>query len=125
LGPERLAEAVTELVRKRVAVIFTGNNVGALAAKAVTSDIPIVFVVGIDPVGMGLVSSINRPGGNATGVYFRVSALEPKRFELVRQLLPRLLLVGVLANPDNPNFGPHVADLQAAAPAGLQMLVLP
>src|SRR4029079_4230682 len=65
------------LVRPRVSVIFTANNVGTLAAKAASSDIPIVFVVGLDPVVMGLVSSINRPGGNATGVSFRVSALEP------------------------------------------------
>jgi putative ABC transport system substrate-binding protein len=123
--PERLPEFAADLVRRRVSVIFTGNNVGALAAKAATSDIPIVFVVGLDPVVMGLVSSINRPGGNATGVSFRVSALEPKRFELLRNLLPQMSSVGALVNPDNPNAPNHVRDLKAtAAPTGLQLLIL-
>ncbi|MEH2538417.1 MULTISPECIES: ABC transporter substrate-binding protein [unclassified Bradyrhizobium] len=98
---------------------------GALAAKAATSRIPIVFVVGLDPVVMGLVSSINRPGGNATGVSFRVSALEPKRFELLRNLLPQVSSVGALVNPDNPNAQSHVRDLRAAAsPSGLQLYIL-
>ena len=115
---------MADLVRRRVTVIFTANNVGALAAKAATSDIPIVFVVGLDPLLMGLVSSINRPGGNATGVSFQVSALEPKRFELVRNLLPQVSLVGVLVNPDNPNAKNTTRDLQAAVPAsGLQLLI--
>jgi putative ABC transport system substrate-binding protein len=116
---------MADFVRRRVTVIFTANNVGALAAKAATSDIPIVFVFGLDPVLMGLVSSINRPGGNVTGVSFQVSALEPKRFELVRNLLPQVSLVGVLVNPDNPNAKSHARDLQAAVPAsGLQLLIL-
>jgi ABC-type uncharacterized transport system substrate-binding protein len=122
---QRLPEFVADMVRRRVSVIFTGNNVGALAAKAATSDIPIVFVVGLDPVMMGLVSSINRPGGNATGVSFRVSALEPKRFELLRNLLPQVSFVGALVNPDNPNAANHVKDLKAAAsPSGQQLLFL-
>ena len=122
---QRLPEFAADMVRRRVAVIFTGNNVGALAAKAATSDIPIVFVVGLDPVAMGLVSSINRPGGNATGVAFRVSALEPKRFELLRNLLPQVSFVGVLVNPDNPNAASAVRDLKAAAsPSGQQLLLL-
>jgi putative tryptophan/tyrosine transport system substrate-binding protein len=119
---QRLPEFVADMVRRRVSVIFTGNNVGALAAKA-TSDIPIVFIVGLDPVAMGLVSSINRPGGNATGVAFRVSALEPKRFELLRTLLPQVSFVGALVNPDNPNAANHVRDLKAAA-SGQQLLFL-
>jgi len=95
-----------------------------LAAKAATSDIPIV-IVGLDPVAMGLVSSINRPGGNATGVAFRVSALEPKRFELLRTLLPQVSFVGALVNPDNPNAANHLRDLKAAAsPSGQQLLFL-
>ena len=122
---QRLPEFAADMVRRRVSVIFTGNNVGALAAKAATSDIPIVFVVGLDPVVMGLVSSINRPGGNATGVSFRVSALEPKRFELLRILLPQVSSVGALVNPDNPNAASVVRDLKAAAsPSGLQLLIL-
>ncbi len=122
---QRLPEFVADMVRRRVSVIFTGNNVGALAAKAATSDIPIVFIVGLDPVAMGLVSSINRPGGNATGVAFRVSALEPKRFELLRTLLPQVSFVGALVNPDNPNAANHLRDLKAAAsPSGQQLLFL-
>jgi putative ABC transport system substrate-binding protein len=119
----RLPGLMADLVRRRVAVIFTGNNVGTLAAIAATSDVPIVFVFGLDPVLMGLVASINRPGGNATGVSFQVSALEPKRFELVRNLVPQVSLVGVLVNPDNPNAKNQ--DLQAVAPAsGPQLLIL-
>ena len=74
----RMPDLAADLVRQRVAVICTTSNVGALAAKAATSDIPILFVFGIDPVCTGLVSSLNRPGGNATGVAFLTSALEPK-----------------------------------------------
>ena len=78
---------MADLVRRRVTVIFTANNVGALAAKAATSDIPIVFVVGLDPVLMGLVSSINRPGGNATGVSFQCEASQARGFRYVQ--IPR------------------------------------
>jgi putative tryptophan/tyrosine transport system substrate-binding protein len=123
LSPERLADFAADFVGRRVSVIFTGSNVGALAAKAATTDIPIVFVVGLDPVALGLVSSINRPGGNATGVAFRVSALEPKRFELLRNLLPNLPSVGGLVNPDNPNAESHVKDLRSAA-LGLRLVIL-
>ena len=120
---EELRDAAADLVRKRVAIIFTADNGGALAAKATTSETPIVFVVGLDPVAMGLAASINRPGGNATGVSFRVSALEPKRFELLRALLPKESLVGVLINPDNPNA--DASALRAAASSsGLQLIVL-
>jgi putative tryptophan/tyrosine transport system substrate-binding protein len=122
---QRVPEFATYMVQQRVSVIFTGSNVAAMAAKAATSDIPIVFVVGLDPVSMGLVSSINRPGGNATGISFRVSALEPKRFELLRNLLPQLSSVSVLVNPDNPNAQTHVTDLNtAAAPFRLRLLIL-
>ncbi|MEZ2148042.1 ABC transporter substrate-binding protein [Bradyrhizobium sp. DN5] len=120
---EELRDAAADLVRKRVALIFTADNGGALAAKATTSEIPIVFVVGLDPVAMGLAASINRPAGNATGVAFQVSALEPKRFELLHALLPHASLVGVLVNPDNPNA--DVTGLRSAASSsGLQLLVL-
>ncbi len=83
---EQVPELVADLVRRRVAVICTGNNVTTLAVKKATSEIPHVFAIGLDPVLMGLVSSINRPGGNATGVYFLTTLLEPKRLELVRVL---------------------------------------
>jgi putative tryptophan/tyrosine transport system substrate-binding protein len=122
---EHMPAVAAALVKDRVSVIVSANNPGALAAKAATSEIPIVFAVGLDPVQMGLVAAINRPGGNATGVAFRVSALEPKRFELLRQLLPRVQLAGVLVNPENPNFDVHVKELQsAAATSGLQLLIL-
>jgi putative ABC transport system substrate-binding protein len=124
-GDENLKDVVADLLRKRVALVFTADNAGALAARAATSEIPIVFVVGLDPVAMGLVSSINRPGGNATGVSFSGSALEPKRFELVRTLSPQASKVGVLVNPDNPNAENHAKDLRAAASSsGLQLLLL-
>jgi putative ABC transport system substrate-binding protein len=123
--PERVPELVADLVRRRVAVICTGSNVTTLAVKKVNSEIPLVFVIGLDPVLMGLVSTINRPGGNATGVYFLTTLLEPKRLELVRMLLPEVELVAALVNPDNPNAENHIKDLNAAARTfGLQLLIL-
>jgi putative ABC transport system substrate-binding protein len=122
---ERVPELVADLVRRRVNVICTGNNVTALAVKNATSEIPLVFVIGLDPVTMGLVATINRPGGNATGVYFLTTLLSPKRLELMRVLLPQARLVAVLVNPDNPNAEDHIRDLQAAAGTfGLQLVVL-
>jgi putative tryptophan/tyrosine transport system substrate-binding protein len=123
--PERLPELAADLVRRRVAVICTTSNVATLAVKKASSEIPLVFVVGLDPVLMGLVPAIGRPGGNATGVSFLTSSLEPKRLELMRVLLPRVELVAALVNPDNPNAESHIQDLQAATPAfGLQLLIL-
>jgi putative ABC transport system substrate-binding protein len=120
---ERVPELVADLVRRRVAVICTGSNVTTLAVKQTNSEIPHVFVIGLDPVLMGLVSTINRPGGNATGVHFLTSLLEPKRLELVRVLLPQVEVVAVFVNPDNPNA--EQKDLQAAARTfGLQLLIL-
>ena len=122
---EGLPELVADLIRRRVAVICTGNNVTTLAVKKATSEIPLVFVFGLDPVLMGLVSTINRPGGNATGVSFLTSSLEPKRLELVRVLLPQAELVAALVNPDNPNAESHIKDLQAATGTfGMQLFVL-
>jgi putative ABC transport system substrate-binding protein len=122
---ERVPELVADLIRRRVSVICTSNNVTALAVKKATSEIPLVFVIGLDPVLMGLVSTINRPGGNATGVYFLTTILAPKRLELMRALLPQVDVVAALVNPDNPNAEDHVRDLQAAAGTfGLQLLVL-
>ena len=121
---KRMPDLVADLIRRRVTVICTPSNGAALAAKAATSQIPIVFAVGLDPVRMGLVSALNRPGGNATGVAFLTSALVPKSVELVRQLLPRVASIAALINPDNPNAESHRRDLQAAASAiGLQMLI--
>ena len=123
---ERLPELAADLVRRGVAVICTPSNVATLAAKAATSHIPIVFVVGLDPVLMGIVSAIDRPGGNATGVFFPTSALEPKRLELVRELLPGISVVAALVNLDNPNAESHTKDLKAAASKlALRMRILP
>jgi putative ABC transport system substrate-binding protein len=123
--PERLPELAADLVHLRVAVICTGSNATTLAVKKATSEIPLVFTIGLDPVLMGLVSAIGRPGGNATGVYFLTTLLEPKRLELMRVLVPQLKLVAALVNPDNPNAESHIKDLQAAARAfELQLLIL-
>ena len=122
---ERVPELVADLIRRRVNVICTSNNVTALAVKKATSEIPLVFVIGLDPILTGLVSTINRPGGNATGVYFLTTLLAPKRLELMRALLPQAEVVAALVNPDNPNAEDHVRDLQAAAGTfGLQLRVV-
>jgi putative ABC transport system substrate-binding protein len=119
---ERIPDLAAELVNRRVAVICTPSNVTTLAVKKLTSEIPIVFVVGLDPVLMGVVLAIGRPGGNATGVSFLTSSLEPKRLELMRILLPQVELVAALVNPDNPNAESHIRDLEAATRTfGLQL----
>ena len=101
---ERLSELASELVRRHVAVVAAvGGNVTALATKAASSTIPIIFVVGTDPVKDGLVSSFNRPGGNATGVSLVTAELGPKRLELLRELVPPDAIIAVLINPKNPD----------------------
>ena len=101
---DRLPALAAELVGRQVALIFTtGSVVSAIAAKSATSTIPIVFANGSDPVKYGLVASLNRPGGNVTGVTFYNSGLGPKRIELLRQLVPQAATIGLLVNPNNPN----------------------
>ena len=91
-------------MRRHVAVVAAvGGNVTALATKAASSTIPIIFVVGTDPVKDGLVSSFNRPGGNATGVSLVTAELGPKRLELLRELAPPDAIIAVLINPKNPD----------------------
>ena len=115
---DRLPEAANELVRRRVAVIFaSGGVVSAVAAKAATSTIPIVFVNGSDPVKFGLVASYNRPGGNITGINFLQISLEHKRLELLREMIPKAGVIAVLLNPNNPNAESQSNDVQAAARA--------
>src|SRR5271167_4335289 len=99
---DRLAALAADLVRRRVAVIVTGNTPGALAAKAATTTIPIVFGSGFDPVAQGLVASLNRPGANVTGIANLAAELSPKLLQLLRELLPNAALFGVLADPANP-----------------------
>jgi putative ABC transport system substrate-binding protein len=114
--PDRLPAQATELVQRRVALIVaTGGNLPALAAKAATSTIPIIFTGGGDPVKLGLVASLSRPGGNATGLANIGISLEPKRFELLRDLVPRGMSIAYLVNPRNPGAMAAVKEVQAAA----------
>jgi len=100
---DRLPEMADELVRRRVAVIATGGDRAAVAAKAATATIPIVFMLGIDPVAAGIVPSLGRPGGNLTGVSFLNSELTPKRVELLHELIPKVSTVALLINPRGPD----------------------
>jgi putative ABC transport system substrate-binding protein len=123
---DRLAGQAAEFVRQRVAVIFAGSLPAALAAKAATTTIPIVFVMGADPVKFGVVASLNQPGGNVTGVTQFYGALGGKRLELIRELVPTASIIAVFTNPRNPNSEDHLADVRTAAQAmGQRILVFP
>ncbi len=114
-----------ELVRRQVAVITAGAFPAALAAKTATTTIPIVFSIGVDPVAFGLVTSLNRPGGNITGVTNLNLDLGPKQLEVLHQLVPTATVMAALINPTNPNAEMHASDLQTAAGAlGVQLRVL-
>jgi putative ABC transport system substrate-binding protein len=123
---DRLPALAVDLVRRRVAVLVTtGGEPSALAAKAATSTIPHVFTVGGDPVKIGLVASLNRPGGNATGVTLMTSTPETKRLGLLHDLVPSAVVVGVLINPLYQEAQAQLRELQEAARAiGLRILVL-
>ena len=123
---DRLPPLAADLVRRQVAVIAaTGGNNSALVAKTTTSTIPIVFTSSDNPVERGLVASINRPGGNVTGVSWFDAELGPKRLGLLHELVPNATIVALLINPNNPESVRQPAELQEAARAiGLQLVVL-
>ena len=122
---DRLPAMAADLVRRNATVIAALGPPAALAAKAATSTIPIVFVTGSDPVQAGLVASLNRPGGNVTGVYLLLIGLEGKRLGLLRDLVPHVKLTGLLINPRSPDSEAQSRALQAAARGvGQQILVV-
>jgi len=112
---DRLPELAAELVADPAAVIVTNAPSAALVAKAATATIPIVFTMGADPIDLGLVSSLNRPGGNVTGVNFLVKTLTAKRLELLRELMPSATVIGFLTNLTNPASDSETKEVQAAA----------
>ena len=114
---DRLPAQATELVRRAVDVIVASGPPAANAARVATTSIPIVFVVGLDPVAAGLVASFNRPGGNATGITLVSGPLGQKRLELVREFAPKATDVAMLVNPLSPDAPPEIRDILAAAQA--------
>jgi putative ABC transport system substrate-binding protein len=122
---ERLPQLAADLVNRKVAVIVAAYFPSAVAAKAATTTIPIVFLAADDPVKFGLVTSLSRPGGNATGLNLLTSELTTKRLELIRDLVPTASVVAVLVNPRSPESEPQSRDIERAAGAvGQQIRIL-
>jgi putative tryptophan/tyrosine transport system substrate-binding protein len=122
---ERLPALAADLVRRRAAVIIADNPAAAMAAKRATTTIPILFVVAGDPVALGLVAGLNRPGANVTGIASLAAELAPKQLQLLRELMPNLALFGVVADPAIPATPSTIGDLHAAARTlGLQLVVV-
>jgi putative ABC transport system substrate-binding protein len=119
---DRLPALAAEFVARPVAVMIVTSNSGALAAKAATSRLPIVFLTGGDPVRLGLVASFNRPGGNLTGINVLADLLIKKRLELLHELVPSAPVIAVLQNPSNPDSETRLRDVQAAAEAIRQQI---
>jgi putative ABC transport system substrate-binding protein len=116
---DRLPALVADLIQRRVvAILAAGAANSVLAAKEATKTIPIVFLLGSDPVRIGLVASLDRPGGNVTGVTLFNNELLAKRLELLREIVPNAATIGLLVNPNNPNTESNVKELQALAQAG-------
>jgi len=121
---QRLPAMAAELVRHPVSLILAQAPPAALAARAATANIPIVFVVGFDPVGAGLVASLNRPGGNATGMTLVSHIIGQKRLELLRDMSPKASVVAMLVNPLSPDAIPEIGHVQAGAQSlGLQLVL--
>src|SRR6266496_2164570 len=112
---DRLPGLATDLVRRQVTVMAATSTPAALAAKAATSAIPIVFTTAADPVAVGLVDSLSRPSGNATGVNIYLSHLGAKRLELLRELVPNAAVIGMLVNPNFPDAESQSKDVKEAA----------
>ena len=121
---ERLPMLAAELVRRPVTMLVATDRPSAVAAKAATATIPIVFTSGFDPVRLGLVASFNRPGGNATGVSLLTTDLGPKRLGLLRELLPRQGTIAFVVNPNSASTPHQIEEMQAAAQAVGQPLVV-
>ncbi len=122
---DRLPALAAGLVKRPVDAIFTtGSVVSALAAKTATTSIPIVFANGSDPVASGLVASLNRPGGNITGISFINSQLGPKRLQLLRTLNPRTAVIAVLVNPRNPNAADAKTFVAAGRNIGVEVVIV-
>jgi putative ABC transport system substrate-binding protein len=122
---DRLPALASDLVRRGVFVIVVGSSSGLRAAKQATATLPIVFSMGEDPVKLGFVASLNRPGGNITGVYQLTSGLEAKRLGLLHEMVPKAKMVAVLVNPNFPSAEAQLHDVhEAAARLGLQLIVL-
>jgi len=120
---DRLPALVADLLGRRLAVIV-GDTIAMVPVKAATTTVPIVFATGGDPVALGLVVSLNRPGGNATGVVFFATQLGAKRLELLRQVAPKATTIGMLVNPNSANTEAEGREVQAAAQAVHQKLVV-
>ena len=123
---DRFPELASDLLQRRVSVIAAAAGIPAVrAAMMATADIPVVFLTGADPVSSGLVASLNRPGGNVTGVTTLGNEVGPKRLQLLHELVPKATSLALLVNPTNPNADTSVKDLQAAAGAfGVQLEIL-
>jgi putative tryptophan/tyrosine transport system substrate-binding protein len=114
---ERLPALANELIARRVAILVTSGIGSALPARAASATTPLLFLAGDDPVKAGLVASLGRPGGNATGMAWLTSVLLAKRLEIARELVPADALIGVLINPTSPEFEPQLRDIESAARA--------
>jgi putative ABC transport system substrate-binding protein len=122
---ERLPALAVELARREVAVIVAmGGSASALAAKSATASIPIVFAIGGDPTKLGLVASLNRPGGNITGTSFLINVLIEKQFEILHETVPGTTLIGFFVNPTNPNADIDTKNVRAAAESTGQKLLV-
>jgi ABC-type uncharacterized transport system substrate-binding protein len=122
---DRFPALAAELVRRQVAVLFVASNAGALAAKQATRTIPIVFIAGDDPVASGLVPSLNRPGGNLTGIYQFATGLEAKRLGLLHEMVPKATIIAMLVNPNYSGAEDQLREVQQAAGSlGVQLVIV-